>query len=250
MKPFSILFSIALFAACGVSPTASPTTYQDFAIAQNQASCEAQFRCCGTRCSTATDQTFNKGLLATQKLIDANKVTFDAPSGKTCIDSYRARYMDCELSTTNLPTLSPTCNQVVVGKLALGQSCDPAASFCIAGTYCDSSGGSSVCTGYLADGATCGMGRCGSTSYCDVTATQTCKPLPKNGQACTALSGCDTSTAKLVCLPSMVCGPPAADGAACTSGTQCLNGTCGVTAPRTCLPSTTLPTTVREALCK
>lgn len=252
MKPFSILFSIALFAACGVSPTASPTTYQDYAIAQSQITCEAQFRCCAAQCSGGIDNTFNKGLLTTQKLIDAGKLTYDANAGKTCLDSSRARYMDCEFTANNTPSTSPTCAQVLVGKLTLGQSCDPLVSnLCVAGTYCDSALASPVCTSYLNDGTACGMGgRCTSTSYCDVTTPQTCKPVPKSGQACTALSGCDSTATRLVCLPSMVCGPPAADGAACMSSTQCMSGNCSNAMPRTCLASTTPPSTLRDSLCK
>jgi hypothetical protein len=245
------LFSVALFAACGVSPTAAPTTYQDFAIAQNEANCEARFRCCATRCSSATDLTFNKALVGKQKLIDAGKLTFDANAGSKCLDSVRAQYADCELAINNLPSQSPTCAQVLVGKLALGQACDPTVmNLCVAGTYCDGTLASPVCSSYLADNATCGMGgRCATTSYCDVTGTMTCKPYPKNGQACSALAICDSSIAKSVCLPSMLCGPPAADGAACTTSTQCLSGTCGTAMPRTCLPSAVPPTTVRDTLC-
>ena len=38
---------LLLSAACGVSPTAAPTTYYEFLMAQNQVVCEAQARCCG-----------------------------------------------------------------------------------------------------------------------------------------------------------------------------------------------------------
>ena len=251
MRPISILFSVALFAACGVSPTAAPTTYQDFAIAQNEAACEAKFRCCASKCSSAVDQTFNKALLSKQKLIDAGKLTYDATAGSKCLDSVRAQYVDCELAAINLPTLSPMCGLVLVGKLALGQACDPTVTnLCVSGTYCDGTMASPVCSSYLADNAPCGTGgRCATTSYCDVTGTMTCKPIPKNGQACTPLIGCDSTTAKSVCLPSMVCGPPAADGAACNTASQCLSGSCGTATPRACLPSATPPTSVRDTIC-
>jgi hypothetical protein len=251
MRPISILFSVALFAACGVSPTANPTTYQDFAIAQSQTQCEAAFRCCASKCSAGIDNTFNKAFKATQKLIDAGKLTFDANAGSKCLDSYRARYQDCELAVINQPSLTPVCSQVLVGKLSLGQACDPTVTnLCVSGTYCDQTLASPVCSSYLADSAPCGTGgKCAATSYCDVAGSMTCKPYPKSGQACGGLAVCDSTSTKLVCLPSMLCGPPAADGGACAMNAHCMSGNCGTATPRTCVPSATPPSTVRDSLC-
>jgi hypothetical protein len=164
----------------------------------------------------------------------------------------RASVNDCGFTANTQPSTSPTCNQVLVGKIAVGQSCDPLVTtlnLCVAGAYCNG-GATPACTTYLSDGASCAMGgRCLSTSYCD-DVSETCKARPKSGQACSASAICDSTGTKLVCLPSMVCGPPGAEKAACTSNEQCLSGNCGTAMPRTCLPSSTPPSTLRDTLCK
>ena len=60
---------LLLSAACGVSPTAAPTTYYGFLMAQNQVVCEAQARCCGVKCSTSVDSTLVRSTLDRKSVV-------------------------------------------------------------------------------------------------------------------------------------------------------------------------------------
>ncbi len=235
---------LLLSAACGVSPTAAPTTYYEFLMAQNQVVCEAQARCCGVKCSTAIDNSLVRSTLDTQRYIDAGKLTIDTQAAQACLDGQRSRYDGCDVLLTALPDPSAVCGRVIVGTVAVGAACDPAGTnFCVANAYCD--GLNRACTKYLGSGENCTTGRCGSNLFCE-TMSKTCKPLPKNGESCVASLSCDTTGAKLVCLPNMMCGAPLDDGQMCMQASQCKSNLCATT----CAPATTPPRTLRNDLCR
>lgn len=246
------LLGVAASSGCGTSPTSSPSTYHDFLLQQNQINCEARFRCCGAQqCTTAADQTFNLNLVSTQKLLDAGKIRFDPAAAQTCLDSGRSRTTSCDIELLNQPTLSPTCAQVLVGTVDVGQACNISGSNnCVANAYCDT--GTTTCRAFLADGTTCGGamgGRCKTTSFCDTMAL-VCKPLPKAGESCATGGSCDTTGERLVCAPTGLCSSPLADGTTCTTSAQCKSNSCGSGTPRICVPAATPPQTVRDSLCR
>jgi len=244
MRNLLLSVGVVLSAACGVSPSAAPTTYYDFQMGQNQIACEAQARCCGVKCSTGVDSTLARQILDTQRFIDAGKLTMDSAAAQGCLDAQRLRYDGCDILLTNLPDITVACSRVLVGTVAIGGACDPAGTnFCVSNAYCD--GKNRACTKYLGSGESCVTGRCGNNLFCD-TASQACKPLPKSGESCAVSLSCDATGTKLACLPNMLCGPLLDDGQMCALSSQCKSSLCATT----CAPATTPPRTLRNDLCR
>ena len=70
----------AMSGGCGVD---APSTYHDYALQSAQVSCERAFRCCGRRCSTAADTTFNSSLKSVEFSLAQGLITFNAAQAKS-----------------------------------------------------------------------------------------------------------------------------------------------------------------------
>lgn len=259
MRIATILFAAAtvLATGCGVDPLTNPTTYREFLKAQAQIDCETSFRCCGTKCSMGTDDTFLRSNMTSQKLIDMGTYKYDATQGLACLDALRARKNNCDALFSNLPSITTACARILVGTAAVGQTCDTTLPMqnCVAGAYCVTTGmNGPTCAAYKNSGESCVMGTCNTNLYCDATvpAMAVCKPLGKTGEPCMTTATCDTTGTKLVCLPSKTCGSPQDDGAACASSNQCKSTTCTIPAGMmmgTCQPSRLPPKLLRDDVC-
>lgn len=235
---------------CGAD---TPAAYRDYARQSAQLSCERSFRCCGRRCSTAADATFNNSIKNTEFALTQGLVTYNPDQARACLDASAALYVNC---TQYVATIDPTpaaraCVGILQGALPLGAACSQTTDYCAPNTYCalDSSlkPPQSRCRRTLNVGDACdGTVRCMPGSSCDIGGTGVCKSNLAAGSlndACSATAPCGTS---LVCLSSGICGLPQAGGQPCTSDPQCLSGRCAVD---TCTVPMTRPTTVSDFIC-
>lgn len=275
MNARTMVLSLGFLVGCGVSPAGNPETYHDFLSQQRQIRCEATFRCCNTKCSTTTDDTFYTNVATFQKAIEAGKLGFDATLAAQCLESMQRFYSDCDALTPNLPTTTLPCGQVLIGKIPTGMPCqtnfalNAGLNACVAGSYCDSSMamlGMGTCRQYTPDMGVCNMAGaapCKPTSYCDNTMLAmpgVCRPKAKANEGCPGIDRvqftqeCDTSQQNLVCLPTRSCGPRLDTGASCEDSTQCRSSSC-IKAPMVTMGMCAAPAveqivnTLRDNLC-
>lgn len=247
-----VLSSLLLLGAmgCGVD---APASYHDYALQSAQASCERTFRCCGRRCSTAADATFNNSLKGVEFSIAQGLVTFNAAQAKACLDTTTALYTDClqYVATVDTTAASRACTGILQGALPLGAACSLTIDNCAPNTYCTLDSSLSPpqarCRRALGVGDPCdGSVRCVAGSTCDLAATRVCKTTVQAsllGEACSAQAACATS---LVCLPSGLCGLPQDGGQPCAADVQCLSSRCAID---TCTVPMSRPTTVSDLIC-
>jgi hypothetical protein len=280
-KVFLLCFSLcaaAFSAGCGVqasSSTSNPDTLEAYIKVDNQLTCEARERCCGTTCGTGTDSTFYKNATRTLEFVSQGLLRYDAAAAAECL-AFRSQYYSvCDKPVIQLPKAPANCDKVIVPNTPAGGMCDNSIGNCVPETVCTAG----TCIALPPVGQPCATTgqQCVSTGYCEV-ATSTCRALPTGGQSC-AMSGfscakgfycdsvsrlctangqsgqacsgakpCDT-TANLICLSNSTCGLPQPDGAPCTSATHCQSGRCsGLVAGSTCQPQL-VPTTLRQQFC-
>ena len=278
---FLLCFSLcaaALSPGCGVqasSTTSNPDTLEAYLRVDNQLTCEARERCCGTTCSTGTDATYYKTAARTLDFVNLGLLRYDAAAASDCLAARAKYYSACDTPVIQLPKIPASCGKILVPNTPAGGQCDSTIGNCVAETVCTAG----TCIALPAVGQTCATtGQpCVSTGYCEV-ATSTCRALPGNGQSC-AMSGfacskgfyCDSvtrlctangqsgqacsgakpcdDTANLICLSNSTCGLPQPDGAPCTSAIHCQSGRCsGVVAGSTCQPQLA-PQTLRQQFC-
>lgn len=249
MRNLFFTLSLALLGACGVGPGSTPATYYEYLRARYQVGCELQLRCCGVECGSVSDQSLARNDLASVRLIEAGRYVLDTAIAQTCLDAMRAQTDSCDIQASAVPSIPSECTSsagALVGTTGIGAACIPGNSWCVKNGYCDVT--SKTCVKYLNVNENCTTGACDPKLYCDPTA-KICKAYPKNGESCANGVPCDNTGPKLVCLPSNLCGPPIEDGLTCATGSQCKSGTCSGT-PLICGPTTTLPQTVRNAVCR
>ncbi len=278
---FLLCFSLcaaAFSAGCGVqasATTSNPDTLEAYYRVDNQLTCEARERCCGTTCSTATDSTFYRNATRTLEFVSQGLLRYDPAAAADCLAFRSGYYSTCDKPVFQLPKTPASCGKILVPNTPAGGQCDNSIGNCVAETVCTAG----TCIALPAVGQTCGLSGppCVSTAYCEV-ATNTCRALPSSGQSC-AMSGfacakgfyCDAvtrlctangqsgqacsgskpcdDTAGLICLSNSTCGLPQPDGAPCSSATHCQSGRCsGVIAGSTCQPQLA-PTTLRQQFC-
>lgn len=247
-----LLGAMLLFASCGAD---APSSYHDYALRAAQASCERTFRCCGKRCSTAADATFNSSLKNTEFTITQGLVQFNADQAKACLDATAALYTTCDqyVATIDPSAANRACTGILQGALPLGAACSMTTDYCALNTYCvvDSSlkPPQARCRRTLNLGDPCdGTVRClpGSSCLAAGTAPRICTANPQlgaQGDACSVMAPCGSS---LVCLTSGICGLPQDGGQPCAADTQCLSGRCAID---TCTVPMSKPTTVSDLVC-
>lgn len=248
--PATLLGSVLLAMGCGADV---PASYRDYALQSAQLNCERLFRCCGRRCATSADATFNSSLKTTEYAIAQGLATYNPTQARACLDASAALYVNC---TQYVATIDPTpaaraCTGILQGALPVGAACSQTTDYCAPGSYCavDSSltPPQARCRRALNIGDACdGTVRCVAGSSCDLAGTRTCKANSAAGalgDACSAAAPCGTT---LVCLPSGTCGSPQEGGQSCSADPQCLSGRCAVD---TCAIPMTRPSTVSDFLC-
>lgn len=246
----ALLFSVLVATGCGAE---APSSYHDYALQSAQLNCERLFRCCGRRCSTTADATFNNSIKTSEYAIAQGLVTYNPTQAKACLDATAALYVSCEqyVATIDPTPAARACTGILQGALPLGAACSQTTDYCTPSTYCalDSSltPPQARCRRTLNIGDPCdGTVRCVAGSSCDLGGTRTCKAngtAGALGDACSATSPCGTA---LVCLPSATCGLPQDGGKACSADPQCLSGRCAVD---TCAIPMSRPTTVSDLVC-
>lgn len=245
-----LLFFTLLGLGCGAD---TPAAYRDYARETAQLSCERAFRCCGRRCPTSADATFNNSIKNVEFALNQGLATYNATQAKACLDASAALYTNCAqyVATIDTGPAARACTGIIQGALPIGAACSQTTDYCVPNTYCaiDSSlkPPQARCRRTLNVGDACdGTVRCMPGSSCDTGGTGVCKTNQTGGALNDSCSGAAPCGGGLTCLPSGVCGVPQEGGQACVTDTQCLSGRCAID---TCTVPMTRPTTVSEFIC-
>ena len=197
---------------------------------------------------------------STQAAYDAGKLTYSADLARDCIDAFGA--LSCD-ATEQDPDALDICNDVITGTLAAGATCafdkecesdncdvptctmacctgtcgppvvlppvgQPCTALCDGDAYC---GVDNICHAPLPAGAACTDEPCAYGLYCKgvtPTASGTCSPYPRLGEACENVCADVNATCLGRCVEVGVLGDACSSDADCAFFYHCTGGACAL----------------------